>query len=355
MTTLTQTLIQGGVIKRLQMPIHFYQQLFGNTFLSKTDTIIFDEVYEDYRGMAKFVPPNVVATVNGTKGFDVKSFRPAYAKEKDVIEAWSESLQTRTAGEELGGSFTPAQRAQMVRAKQLRMHRIKMENLYEYMAFQAVAGGKIEINMPDYPKSTVDYFRNAQLTASTFGAQNWATPTNNPLDGIAKMVDLVYDASQEEVDTLIMGRTAWANFYRYFTDKDRRHLLDKNVRGSNLEINLLSAGTVQGVNAVASFTALNGQTIDIYVDNRSYLDPINGAAKRYVNDNEIIGLSSMGFKGVMAFGAIKDADAGYQATRMFHKEFRSDEPSADYLLTQSAPLPIVLNPNTTFRVLNVNA
>lgn len=91
------------------------------------------------------------------------------------------------------------------------------------------------------------------------------------------------------------------------------------------------------------------------MDNRSYLDPFNGAAKRYVTDNEIIGLSSMGFKGVMAFGAIKDADAGYQATRMFHKEFRSDEPSADYLLTQSAPLPIVLNPNTTFRVLNVNA
>jgi len=54
------------------------------------------------------------------------------------------------------------------------------------------------------------------------------------------MVDLVYDASQEEVDTIIMGRTAWANFYRYFIHKDRMQLLDKSVRGSNLEINQLS-------------------------------------------------------------------------------------------------------------------
>ena len=105
---------------------------------------------------------------------------------------------------------------------------------------------------------------------------------------------------------------------------------------------------------VARFTSLNGQTIEIYVDNRSYLDT-NNRATRYVSDNEIIGFSSGGFKGVQAFGAIKDADAGWMATRMFHKEFRQDEPSADFLLTQSAPLPIVLNPNTVFRILNVNA
>ena len=55
------------------------------------------------------------------------------------------------------------------------------------------------------------------------------------------------------------------------------------------------------------------------------------------------------------FGAIKDKKAGYQVTRMFHKEFENEEPSVDYLLTQSAPLPINLTPNHVFRIVNVNA
>lgn len=353
--TLTETLIQGGVIKQMELPKPFYQGLYGTQFLAKSDKIIFDEVYEDYRGVAKFVAPNVIASVNQNKTYEVKSFRPAYAKEKDVIEAWSDTLQARTAGEEIGGSLDPKTRAMRMRSKQLRMHRIKMENLFELMCFQAFASGSLTFGGDaNYPKSTISYFRYPSLTVTTLGAKAWTAANVNPLESIAEMVDKVYELSQEEVDTIIMGRTAWRNFYNYFTAKERQRLLDRNIRGSDLTINLLWVGDVRGVEMVARFTSLNGQTIEIYVDNRSYLDT-NNRATRYVSDNEIIGFSSGGFKGVQAFGAIKDADAGWMATRMFHKEFRQDEPSADFLLTQSAPLPIVLNPNTVFRILNVNA
>lgn len=353
MGNLTQTLIQGGIIKQIETPKYFYQKFFGMQFLSKTDTIIFDEVYEDKRGIAKFVAPNVVSTVNQNVTNAVKSFRPAYAKEKDVIEAWSETLQARVAGEELGGSYTPKQRALMMRAKQLRTHRIKMENLFELMCFNAFASGQLVFTGRNYPTTTISYFRDPNLTVTSLGSKNWSVATNNPLDTIAEMVDKVYDLSQEEVDTIIMGRTAWRNFYNFFTNKDNRHLLDKNIRGSDLSLNLLFAGDVRGVEPVARFTSLNGQTIEVYVDNRSYLTADNRAT-RYVSDNEIIGFASNAFQGVMAFGAIKDADADFIPTRMFHKEFRENEPSADFLLTQSAPLPIVLNPNTVFRILNVN-
>ena len=353
--TLTETLIQGGLIKQIQTPKPFYQGLFGQQFLAQSDTIVFDDVYEDYRGIAKFVAPNVVASVNQNKAFEVKSFRPAYAKEKDVIEAWSDTLQARIAGEEIGGSLDPKTRAMKMRAKQLRMHRIKMENLFEFMCFQAFASGSLTFGGDaQYPKTTVSYFRDPSLTVTTLGAKAWTAANANPLESISEMVDRVYNLSQEEVDTIIMGRTAWRNFYNYFTAKERQHLLDRNIRGSDLTLNLLWVGDVRGVEMVARFTSLNGQTIEVYVDNRSYLSADNRAT-RYVSDNEIIGFSSGGFKGVQAFGAIKDADAGWVATRMFHKEFRQDEPSADFLLTQSAPLPIVLNPNTVFRVLDVNS
>ena len=354
MTTLVETLIQGGLIKRLELPKYFYQGLFPKQFLSKTDKIIFDEVYEDFRGIAKFVAPNVVSRVNQTKTFDVKAFRPAYAKEKDAIEAWDDGLMQRFAGEEIGGTYSPAQRAKMIRAKQLLEHRTKMENLYEWMAFKAFANAELTITGEDYPTTVISYFRDPVLTVSSLGGAAWNATNANPLDTIGQMSDLVYDKSQGNVDTVIMGRSAYKSFYNYMSHKDRRDLFDRNTRGSDVDMNLIWAGEVKGVSMVATFTASNGQTVEIYVDNRVYVDA-NGDAIRYVGENEVIGFDSIEFKGVMAFGAIKDKKAGYQVTRMFHKEFENEEPSVDYLLTQSAPLPINLTPNHVFRIVNVNA
>lgn len=352
MPTLTETLIQGGLIKQLETPKYFYQTLFGNQFLAKTDTILFDEVFEDYTGVAKFVAPNVVSKVNRTKTMDVKAFRPAYAKEKDVIEAWDDSLQQRLAGEDLFGQYTSEQRAAMIRAKQLRMHRIKMENLFELMCFNAMSKGEVVVKGEDYPETTVSYFRDPALTVTSLGSGAWTAAGTNPLTILATMSDLVYEKSTtSNVDTLIMGRGAWAAFYAYFSAKERAHLLDMNMRGSDLTLNLMQVGQVRQMAAVARFTSLNGTTIEIYVDNRFYRNE-DGTRIRYLGDNEVIGFDSTEFQGVMAFGAIKDK--GWQATRMFHTEFETTEPRADYLLTQSAPLPIVLTPNSVFRIVNVN-
>lgn len=351
--TLTETLIQGGLIRKMESPKPFYRGLFGNTFLSKSDVIIFDDVFEDLRGVAKFVAPNVVSKVNQTKNFDVKSFRPAYAKEKDSIDAWDERLQHRIAGEQLFGSMTPAQRAMAIRAKQIQTHRTKMENLYELMAFNAFSRGELVISGDEYPTTTVSYFRDPALTMSSLGAQNWTAANVNPLTVLATMSDLVYEKSHtSEVDTLIMGRGAWAAFYAYFSAKERSHLLDRDFRGSDLTMNLLHVGEVRGVAMVARFTALNGATIEVYVDSRSYLGA-DGMPKRYVADGEVIGFDSKEFSGVMAFGAIKDVDAGWIATEMHHSEFSVKEPSTTYLLTQSAPLPITLTPNSVFRIADV--
>lgn len=351
--TLTETLIQGGLVRKMEAPKSFYRPLFRNNFLSKSDVIIFDDVFEDLRGVAKFVAPNVVSKVNQTKNFDVKSFRPAYAKEKDSIDAWDERLQHRIAGEQLFGSMTPAQRALAIRAKQIQMHRTKMENLYELMAFNAFSRGELTISGDDYPTTTVSYFRDPALTMSSLGAQNWTAAGVNPLTVLGKMSDLVYEKSHtSEVDTLIMGRGAWAAFYAYFSAKERSHLLDRDFRGSDLTMNLLHVGEVRGVSMVARFTALNGATIEVYVDNRSYLGA-DGLPKRYVADGEVIGFDSREFSGAMAFGAIKDAKAGWVATEMFHSEFSVNEPSTTYLLTQSAPLPITLTPNSVFRIADV--
>ena len=351
--TLTQTLIQGGIIKQLKMPSYFYQGIFATQFLSQSDTIIFDDVYQDMRGIAKYVLPSVVSKANRNKSFDVKAFTPAYLKEKDAIEAFSPVLQGRMAGEQIGGSMSPEQRAQAIRAYQLRMHRWKVENRIEQMCAEALKTGKLAISGDQYGNVTVDFNRDASLTVATLGAQKWNSAGVNPLDSIATYRDKAYEVGNAVIDTLIMGKGAFASFYKYMADKDRSHLFKNDFRGSNMTMNLLHAGDVRGVERVAQFTSTDGATLEIYVDNRFYTD-VDGTAKRYVEDSAVIGLDSTAFVGVQAFGAIKDHD-GMQAVRMFHKEFRTDEPSVDYLLTQSAPLPIVLTPNKTFLLANVNA
>ena len=89
--------------------------------------------------------------------------------------------------------MTPAQRAMAIRAKQMQMHRIKMNNLYELMAFNAFSRGELTISGDDYPTTTVSYFRDPALTMSNLGSNNWTDANVNPLTILAKMSDLVYE------------------------------------------------------------------------------------------------------------------------------------------------------------------
>jgi hypothetical protein len=60
-------------------------------------------------------------------------------------------------------------------------------------------------------------------------------------------------------------------------------------------------------------------------------------------------LTGPSVRGVRCFGAIQDFDANLQALAMFPKMWRSDDPSATFIMTQSAPLMVPVNPNNTFR------
>lgn len=353
--SLTETLIQGGIIKHLEMPKYFYQMLFKAQFFSKTDTIVYDEVYEDNRAMARFVAPNVVSATNQNKPFQAKAFRPAYLKEKHVIHPYDPVLQARAAGEAIGGTLSIEQREQLIRAKIIRDQAIMIENRIEWMCFQALAAGRMRIQSTMYPDTTVDYGRNNDLQLTTAGAGlSWANANNNPLLLVKEISDRVYDRGRGEVNTLIVGRTAAQNFRRWFEHKDRAFLLDNNFRGSDLKTNIMNAGEVRGVGLIGTFTASNGTRIEVWSDNRAYQDA-DGSYKRYIGDNEVIGFDSNALMGVQAFGAIKNGQAQYQPMRVFHSEYTSLEPRDTYLLSESAPLPIVLNPDVTCRVLNANS
>ena len=64
---------------------------------------------------------------------------------------------------------------------------------------------------------------------------------------------------------------------------------------------------------------------------------------------QLAAVHSPAVDGVRAFGAIMDRKAGWRATPFFPKMFEQEDPSAVYLMTQSAPLMIATRPNATLK------
>jgi len=54
--------------------------------------------------------------------------------------------------------------------------------------------------------------------------------------------------------------------------------------------------------------------------------------------------------GVRCFGAIRDKKAGYQALEFFMKNWEIEDPSHEYIMSQSAPLMVPKEPNATYSI-----
>ena len=66
--------------------------------------------------------------------------------------------------------------------------------------------------------------------------------------------------------------------------------------------------------------------------------------KRYFMPESTFVMGPASYDGVMAYGAIQDAKAnadGVAMAKRWPKNWFTDDPSAEYLMTQSAPLPIM--------------
>ena len=82
-------------------------------------------------------------------------------------------------------------------------------------------------------------------------------------------------------------------------------------------------------------------------------DPDTGVLTEgyYIDPNAVVGVGSK-MQGKQTYGAIKDPNAGLRAMKMFPRliDKKNDDPAKEYTLTQSAPLPVPLEPNNTWKL-----
>ena len=292
---------------------------FPNLVTFDTSSISFDLVAEDMR-LAPFVSPLVAGKVIKDKGGNLKSFKPAYLKPKSVVDP--ERVMMRRPGEALGGRLSAAARRNAIIADILQEHRKKIVRRLEFMAAQVLLTGKVVVTGEDYPTVEVDFGRAAGNTAALIGGARWGEATAQPLDDIEAWAAI----AEAPITTLVMDRLAYRNFVK--NDEVKKLLDGRRNSRSEMEVGP-DAGRLY------SYKGTLGSDIEVWVYSGYYRDE-DGNKIHFLPDNTVIA-GSAALDGVQAF---LDPEAGYQAMEMFPKNWISDDPAAEFVMCQSAPLMI---------------
>lgn len=334
------------VLYTFKVPNPFWLQFFPGQINFTTEKIAFDKVNLDYRRMAPFVAPNVQGRVMTTEGYSTVEFKPAYVKPKHIVDP--DQVFIRRPGEALmTGSLSPAQRREAIIADILYRHAQMHIMTREWMAARAIIDAKVTIAGDDYPTTTIDFNRDPSLTGVLVGTAQWNNPsTANPLADIATFRNQVRVKCGAVVRDIIFGRDAWSNF---IARDDVRGLMSTIARGSETDLTKVYDNFEDNYEFLGELKGSQGNgTLRMWLYSGKVRDHA-GVLQDIMDPGSVVGIANE-VQGVRCFGAIKDKGAQYQALDMFPKMWEEEDPSVEYIMTQSAPLMVPKQPNATFMI-----
>ena len=321
----------------------FWLQYFPSVVNFTTDEILFDRIFTDDRKLAPFVVPNVQGRVSGQEGYDTRSFRPAYIKDKNVFDPTMPFV--RMAGEALGtGSLTPEQRRNAILAEMLRQQKQRMQNRWEWLAAKAIIDGKVVIKGEDYPETLVDFRRHASLTSTLAGAAKWDQTTATPLADLKALRVAANNRSGARISRVVFGAEAWDMLGARVNLRDQMNM---QVDGYGTKVTMITDG-YEGYEYVGTIAGLDGSgRLECWVNTAKFIDPMDGS-EQFIQDQKTVVGVSQSVQGIQCFGAIKDKGAQYRALSVFPKMWEEEDPSVEFLMSQSAPLMVPKQANATF-------
>jgi hypothetical protein len=326
----TYTLL--GVKQQQKKFTPFFSMLFFPSVIEfETPEILFDKVKKGVE-LAPFVAPMVSGKANRKKGGVLKSLMPAYLKPTDTVNP--KMLLQRRPGENLGGSLSPVERRLAVIAQLLQDQEESITHREEWMAVRAVMTGKVIVEGEDYEAQEVDYGRAAANNITLAGAAKWDTVDPDTYDPTSDIEDWAERASGT-VGRLIFDKYGWRKFHGF---KAVREKLDTTQRGGTSSLQLGPQ-----LQKEVMFKGYFGE-YDVWVYVGKFKE--KGVDKYFMPANSLLLAPLSASDNVMGYGAIEDAKAnadGIVSTSRYPSNWFSDNPSVEWLQTQSAPLPIMLD------------
>lgn len=334
------TQVLSKVVERLHTPPSFLlDTFFPNVQTSDKEEIFFD-VTDSKPRISPFVSPLLPGKVVDSGGYQTKSFKPAYVKDKRRFDA--NIPYKRMAGEIIGGSLSPAQRYERALATHLKDQLDNLTRREEVMAAEILRTGKVIVSGDGYPAQTVDFGRDAELTKALSGSATWDSSGVNPVDDLEDWAITLQDKSGVVAKTVVMDPQAWKIFRSNTTVQK---YLDIR-RGTNNSINI--DPQIISENEKARYAGSIGD-FAIWVYNDTYVDDKGTTCKLLPEKTVLLG-SREGLEGTRCYGAIHDEKANWTAQRYFTKSWIEEDPSVRWLLLQSAPLVVPYRPNASMCV-----
>lgn len=332
---------------------HWLDMFFPNTFLSTQEEIAFSKLNASRR-IAPFMLPNEPGKpIYRREGERIESFKPAYTKPKDAVRPTE--MIALTPGELVRRESLMSPQARYNREvnRIVVYHRNAIQRLWDYMAAKSILNGALTVNYGQGVSVTIDFGRDAGQTVVLGAGARWGDAGINIFDTIQSYVDTVANAEFGGSATdIILGATAAVPFMADASSStgSLKDKLDTTFRGS--EDVAINRGIIR-VDPMNPFTLLgrlaNGLNVWRYAGPASKFQNNDGSFTDIMDPRDIL-VASRAVDGIRAYGAILDNAANLEVADIFTKMWDQEDPSARFIMSQSAPLTIPVNPNCTMRV-----
>lgn len=302
-----------------------------------TEEVYFDKV-ERARRLAPLVVPTVRGRAERSRGYQTTSLIPGYVKPKHVVEP-NRTLKRRP-GEALLGNLSPEERRDLIILDNMRLEDDQIARREEWMACQLALTGAMTLQSDEFPTRIIDLQRNPAHTVVLTGAARWGQTGVDALGFLRSSAFLVQKNSGFHPGVVIMDPLA-ANL---FIQSPGVLQIMQSFRQTTGNINL--GGVVVG--GVGTEAKLLGETSEFqFWSYQQYYTDDNGNVQQFLPDNSVIMADPVGVQGTRLYGAIQDVRS-LQAIPRFPKNWIEEDPSAEYTMLQSAPLPVFGWPDASF-------
>lgn len=312
------------ILEQSKRPKTFLRDLFfRETERSLTRHVDID-IVDGQRRLAPFVNPRNQGSLVERRGYTTQSFTPPYVKPKMVTEA--EDFLKRQPGEHMYmGGLTSGQLA----SQRLGRDQAELDDMItrreEWMAAQALDGGVIDI-VGEGVDAQVDFRMPSNHKINLSGSDLW-DDSGDPVADLRSWRRRCSQRSGLVPDVGVIGsdvEDALLNNDTFQSQLDNRRFEIGEVR--------MQEARDQGARLVARFK----DGFELWAYDEWYVDPTDGQEKPMVPADKVL-MGSTRARATRHYGAIRDVRV-MAAVDRFPKTWITEDPSARWLMLQSAPL-----------------
>ena len=295
----------------------------------ESEEVAFDKIFEG-NTLAPYCSPLVAGKVNTKRGYTTNKYSVPYIKDLDQVKP-SDGVK-RAAGEGFAGTSTRAARIAAERVRLLSRHDKRLSLRIEEQVSQLVQTGKVLCEGEGHPSVEVDFQMSAANNMTITGAARWSLLSPATSDGQQILDDLEdWSAnSNTSVGRATFEKSVWKHIIKFSAVQKLR---DTQIRGENSTFSTAPNTNQEDLQYKGTLG-----TLECYVYTAFYrASEEKGSAKIPFLDVGRVILSSNKPNGAIAYGAIQDMQE-LRPMRKFSKNWFTDDPSAENLMSQSAPL-----------------